>query len=106
MPGPPSAATISLDEVVGVATLLALGVALVAGKLAKDQLTAAEESLAAANGVARGQFILAIDEALARYESLRTDITYRRQTFAPYGPASAPLRYYIAVFERIGLLTS
>jgi hypothetical protein len=98
------------EDVVALVTVLSLIVALVASYLAyryaKDQLVSAKENLAAGYSVARGQFILAIDDSLARYEDLRTDVTYGPREFTRSGRDSAELRYYVAVFERLGLLTS
>jgi hypothetical protein len=96
-------------------TVASLAVAVVAiylaYKFAKEQLgaanqglTAARESLDATHDIARAQFILAIDDALARYENVRIDVTYDPSTLPSKGRRSAELRYYIAVFERIGLL--
>jgi hypothetical protein len=51
-----------------------------------------------AKNIARGQFLLALDQSLAPFEQVRRQVNRGEQ------PGSVALRRYIACFERIGLL--
>jgi len=102
----------SLSDAADWAQLVGIPLTLIALMVALNGLYRAKQQLDHADKVSQGQFIFTLDQVLISYEDLRTRARYDRSwdyvdqqlTDFQYVHERARIRYYLAVFERLGEL--